>query len=121
MSGRLRVSLKTEAMDVQSEWTGLTNPELDPAHVEGGEAGIRDHPSTRMRQRLTGDVDDAVETSHDFDENDDDDARFERGWAKVKLDPREWGKVLSVGRMGGRVIACTNRLPSDAFIRNANV
>lgn len=82
MHGKLRLGLKTDVMQIQSEWTNLGNPELDPAAIEGGEEGLRQHPSTRMRQR--GD----------------------EGWAAVRVDARDWGRVLSVGRLGGRVIAC---------------
>ena len=64
------------------------NPELDPATVEGGSQAIRDHPSTRMKV-LGG-------------ENGEDEA----GWAKVRIDARDWSRVLSVGRLGVRVIAC---------------
>ncbi|RMZ72811.1 hypothetical protein GMOD_00009860 [Pyrenophora seminiperda CCB06] len=34
------------------------------------------------------------------------DGRSDEGWATVRIDGREWGKVMSVGRLGGRVIAC---------------
>ena len=86
MFGRLRLSLRTDSMQIQSEWSGLTNPELDPNAVQGGQQGLRDHPSTRMRER--GDHEDA-------------------GWAVVRVDIKDWGRVMSAGRMGGRVVACT--------------
>jgi HUS1 checkpoint protein len=35
------------------------------------------------------------------------DGRSDEGWALVRIDGRDWGKVMSVGRLGGRVIACT--------------
>ncbi|KAI9669852.1 MAG: hypothetical protein M1817_004593 [Caeruleum heppii] len=86
MHGSLRLSITTDAFSISSRWTGLSNPELDPAQIEGGEEGIRDHPSTRMRELGRNDS--------------------EEGWAKVRIDGRDWSRVLSVGRLGGRVIAC---------------
>jgi HUS1 checkpoint protein len=88
MHGCLKISTKTDAMNISSVWTGLSNPELDPGIVEGGEDGIREHPSTRMKALGAAD------------------GRSEEGWAKVRIDGRDWGKVMSVGRLGGRVIAC---------------
>jgi HUS1 checkpoint protein len=88
MHGCLKISIKTDAMDISSVWTGLANPDLDPAQVEGGLEGIQEHPSTRMKALGTAD------------------GRSEEGWSKVRIDGRDWGKVLSVGRLGGRVIAC---------------
>lgn len=88
MHGCLRLRLKTDAMDISSRWTGLNNPELDPDQVEGGEDGIANHPSTIMRTR--GDPE----------------GQSDEGWAVVRLDGKDWGKVLGVGRVGGRVIAC---------------
>ena len=88
MHGSLRLSIRTEALNISSVWTGLSNPELDPTQVEGGEEGIRTHPSTRMKELGASDGSD------------------ERGWAKVRIDGKDWGRVLSVGRLGGRVIAC---------------
>jgi len=84
MHGCLRLSLKTDAMNINSTWTGLTNPELDPNTVEG----IADHPSTRMKQ-----LGDAEGFSN-------------KGWATVRVEGKDWGRVLGVGRLGGRVIAC---------------
>ena len=88
MHGCLRLSIKTDAMKIQSVWTGLSNPELDPSQMDGGHDGVSRHPSTRMKGM--GDAD----------------GRSEEGWAKVRIDGRDWGKVLSVGRLEGKVIAC---------------
>ena len=88
MHGCLRMSISTDAMSISSVWTDLDNPELDPDQVEGGEEGIADHPSTRMK--LLGSAD----------------GRSDEGWAVVRIDGRDWGKVMSVGRLSGRVIAC---------------
>jgi HUS1 checkpoint protein len=88
MHGTLRLSIATDALSISSVWTGLVNPELDPSHIEGGEDGVREHPSTRMRELGGGDMD------------------GEEGWARVRIDGKDWGRVLSVGRLGGRVIAC---------------
>ncbi|KAI4718939.1 Hus1-like protein [Aureobasidium sp. EXF-10727] len=88
MHGCLRLRLKTDAMDISSKWTGLSNPELDPNTVAGGEEGIAQHPSTLMRTR--GDPEGISDD----------------GWAVVRLDGKDWGKVLGIGRVGGRVIAC---------------
>ncbi|KAG9204884.1 hypothetical protein G6514_010118 [Epicoccum nigrum] len=88
MHGCLKMSIKTDAMSISSVWTDLSNPELDPAQVAGGEDGLAEHPSTRMKQLGSAD------------------GRSEEGWATVRIDGRDWGKVMSVGRLGGRVIAC---------------
>jgi HUS1 checkpoint protein len=88
MHGCLKMSIKTDAMNISSVWTDLNNPDLDPNQVEGGENGIAGHPSERMR--LLGSAD----------------GRSDEGWAAVRIDGRDWGKVMSVGRLGGRVIAC---------------
>lgn len=81
MFGRLKLGLKTDEMEIASEWKDLTNPDLD-ASAYGGEEALREHPSTRMRQQ------------------------GEESWATVRVDARDWGRVLSVGRVAGRVIAC---------------
>ncbi|KAK7730147.1 Checkpoint protein hus1 [Botryosphaeria dothidea] len=88
MHGCLKLSIRTDAMNISSVWTGLSNPELDPSQVEGGEEGIRHHPSTRMKKLGSAD------------------GRSDEGWATVRIDGRDWSKVMSVGRLGGRVIAC---------------
>lgn len=88
MHGCLKMSIHTDAMNISSVWTDLANPELDPNQVANGDIGIAEHPSTRMK--LLGSAD----------------GRSEEGWASVRIDGKDWGKVMSVGRLGGRVIAC---------------
>ncbi|KAF8849906.1 Hus1-like protein [Acephala macrosclerotiorum] len=82
MHGSLKLSISTDALSISSVWTGLTNPELDPRQVEDGEDGLEQHPSTKLK------------------------AAGPDAWSTVRIDGRDWGKVLSVGRLGGRVIAC---------------
>jgi HUS1 checkpoint protein len=72
----------TESLSIESVWTGLTNPELDSRQVEDGAEGISAHPSTTLK------------------------AQGPDAWSTVRIDGRDWGRVLSVGRLGGRVIAC---------------
>ncbi|SMR59304.1 unnamed protein product [Zymoseptoria tritici ST99CH_3D1] len=88
MHGCLRLTLQTDTMKISSLWTGLENPELDPTHIPDGEEGVANHPSTRMKE-----LGDATGQS-------------EEGWATVRVEGRDWGRVLSVGRLGGRVVAC---------------
>lgn len=78
--GGLKIGVETPNLKIESKWEGLTNPQLDPGHVEGGEEAVREHASTKMRE--VG------------------------GWATVRVEGRDWGRVLGVGRLGGRVIAC---------------
>lgn len=95
MHGSFKIALQTDALSISSVWTGLLNPELESSNYAGGSQEIRDHPSTRMRM-LGGDHGDN-----------------EEGWARVRIDAKDWNRVLSVGRLGVRVIACKERLPSD--------
>lgn len=89
MHGCLRIGISTDAMNIASTWTGLTNPELDPNQYEGGTIDLENHPSERMKR--LGDKE----------------GKSDEGWAKVRIDGRDWSKVMSVGRLGaGRVIAC---------------
>ena len=88
MHGCLRLSLNTDSLRISSLWTGLENPELDPNQAPDGEAGLANHPSTRMK--ALGDST----------------GQSEKGWATVRVEGRDWGRVLSVGRLGGRVVAC---------------
>jgi HUS1 checkpoint protein len=87
--GCLRVGVATDAMRMASTWTGLANPGLDPAESGGGAGGagggaVVEPPSPR------GDAE----------------GRSEEGWARVRIDGRGWGKVMSVGRLAvSRVIA----------------
>lgn len=79
MHGSLRLRIITETTDISSVWSGLENPELDPAQLD---RPVEEHPSTKFR-----------------DEGPD-------RWATVRVDGKDWSKVLSVGRLEGRVIAC---------------
>lgn len=45
-TGLLRVGVATGALKIASTWSNLTNPELDPSQIEGGEEGVRTHAST---------------------------------------------------------------------------
>ena len=91
MHGSFKIALQTDALSISSVWTGLVNPELEPSNYPGGSQEVRDHPSTRMR--LLG---------GNHGEN-------EEGWARVRIDAKDWNRVLSVGRLGVRVIACKRR------------
>ncbi|KAG7289492.1 hypothetical protein NEMBOFW57_005863 [Staphylotrichum longicolle] len=79
MHGSLRLRLTTETLDITSVWHGLENPELDPSQLA---VPLAEHPSTLFRE-----------------------AGPDR-WATVRVDGKDWSKVLSVGRLEGRVIAC---------------
>ena len=80
MHGELRLRLDVAALlHVESRWRGLENPELDPAQLA---CAVEDHPSTAFR------------------------AAGPDRWATVRVDGRDWSRVLSVGRLDGRVIAC---------------
>ncbi|KAJ8607002.1 hypothetical protein MRB53_040599 [Persea americana] len=50
MHGCLRLALSTDAMRINSLWTRLENPELDPTYIADGEEGLANHPSTRMKE-----------------------------------------------------------------------
>jgi HUS1 checkpoint protein len=79
MHGSLRLRLATETLDITSVWHGLENPELDPGQLT---VPLEEHPSTKFR-----------EAGPDK-------------WATVRVDGKDWSKVLSVGRLDGRVIGC---------------
>jgi HUS1 checkpoint protein len=98
MHGCLKMSIRSDSMSISSVWTELTNPDLDPSQY--GEGGIANHPSTRMKQLGTAD------------------GRSEEGWSLVRIDGRDWGKVMSVGRLGGRVIACACTSQMNAAYRH---
>jgi HUS1 checkpoint protein len=82
MHGSLKLSIATDALNISSVWTGLLNPELDPKQIEDGEDGLEQHPSSKLK------------------------AAGPDAWSTVRIDGRDWSRVLSVGRLGGRVIAC---------------
>ncbi len=88
MHGAFRIAIQTDALSIQSVWTGLQNPELDPGHYAEGSQEVREHPSTRMKE-LGGA-----------------DGQNEAGFSKVRIDSKDWSRVLSVGRLAARVIAC---------------
>ena len=88
MHGSFKIAVKTDAVSISTVWTNLINPELDPGEMENGSQGVRNHPSARMR-----------ELGGEHGEN-------EEGWAKVMIDARDWSRVLSIGRVGAKVVAC---------------
>lgn len=79
MHGNLRLRLFTDALDITSVWDNLENPELDPSQLT---IPVEQHPSVAFRE---GGPD---------------------KWATVRVDGKDWSRVLSVGRLEGRVIAC---------------
>lgn len=79
MHGGLRLRIRTETTDISSQWSGLENPELDPTQLD---RPVEEHPSTRFREEGPD------------------------KWATVRVDGKDWSRVLSVGRLEGRVIAC---------------
>lgn len=83
MHGSLRLGIATDALRISSVWSGLVNPPLDPGQLS--EEEIAQLPSERMRALP-----------------DDDEA----AWAKVRIDGKDWGRVLSVGRLSPKVVAC---------------
>ncbi|OAT09541.1 HUS1 checkpoint protein [Blastomyces gilchristii SLH14081] len=86
MHGSLKLAIATDTLRISSVWTGLLNPPLDPAQLSQDE--LEQLPSERMRE-LGGENGEA-----------------EEGWAKVRIDGKDWGRVLSVGRLSPRVVAC---------------
>ncbi|KAK2803822.1 hypothetical protein FQN50_006829 [Emmonsiellopsis sp. PD_5] len=86
MHGSLKLAIATDTLRISSVWTDLLNPPLDPVQLSQNE--LEQLPSERMRE-LGGESGEA-----------------EEGWAKVRIDGRDWGRVLSVGRLSPRVVAC---------------
>lgn len=83
MYGSFKISLKTDALNITSRWTGLIHPELDPTSFPD----LTEHPTTKMR-----------ELGGPNGEN-------EAGWSRVRIDAKDWSRVLSVGRVCTKVIA----------------
>lgn len=97
MHGKLRLTIATDDLRIASVWSGLVNPPLDPAYITQDQASQL--PSERMREAREDD---------------------EAGWAKVRIDGKDWGRVLSVGRLSPKVVACEltclrGRRSSDNF------
>lgn len=89
MHGSLKLAIASDSLRISSVWTDLVNPALDPAQLSQSE--MQELPSERMR-RLGGE------------------GNGEEGWARVRIDGRDWGRVLSVGRLSPKVVACTSTL-----------
>ncbi|KAL4992850.1 checkpoint protein Hus1/Mec3 [Aspergillus falconensis] len=83
MHGSLRLAIATDTLRISSVWSDLVNPALDPNQLS--QSQVDQLPSERMRA-LPGDD--------------------EAGWAKVRIDGRDWARVLSVGRLNPKVVAC---------------
>ncbi|KAJ2898503.1 Hus1-like protein [Zalerion maritima] len=80
MHGRLNLRMQTPEMEIESTWSGLEHPFLDEAQLD---VPLEEHPSEVFR-RLGPDK-----------------------WATVRVDGRDWSRVLSVGRLNAaRVVAC---------------
>ena len=79
MQGEFKMRIETDAVKVESLFTNLVNPELDPMQIEGG---IENHPSTRR-----------------------DKAEF----AEVRVEGKEWVRLLKIYSIAKRVIACEYR------------
>ncbi|KAJ5333409.1 uncharacterized protein N7506_007192 [Penicillium brevicompactum] len=85
MHGSLRLAIATDELRISSVWSDLVNPPLDPAQMT--QEQIEQLPSERNRMRRAADGD-------------------ESGWAKVRIDGKDWSRVLSIGRLSPRVVAC---------------
>ena len=92
MHGSLRLAIATDELRIASVWSDLVNPPLDPAQMS--QEQISQLPSELNRRR------EASEGS-------------ESGWAKVRIDGKDWSRVLSIGRLSPKVVACGffDRLP----------
>ncbi|KAI4121462.1 MAG: hypothetical protein LQ338_006349, partial [Usnochroma carphineum] len=49
--GELKLGVQTSALKIESKWSNLANPKLDPGQVAGGEEGVREHASTKFKER----------------------------------------------------------------------
>lgn len=96
MHGSLKLSIGTDSLRIASVWTDLVNPALDPAQLSS-QTNVEQLPSERMRAMPADDPTANGPGTADGGET---------GWAKVRIDARDWGKVLSVGRLSPRVVAC---------------
>lgn len=99
MHGSLKLAIGTDSLRIASVWTDLVNPALDPAQLSS-QTDVEQLPSERMRAMPADDPTanrPGTTTAADGGEI---------GWAKVRIDARDWGRVLSVGRLSPRVVAC---------------
>ncbi|RMZ86359.1 hypothetical protein DV736_g6415, partial [Chaetothyriales sp. CBS 134916] len=87
MHGSFQIAVKTDALSIASRWTGLSHPELDASMFPNGSQGVRDDPSSRKKELGGPDGQDPA------------------GWTAVRIDAKDWSRVLSVGRLNSRVIA----------------
>ncbi|RMZ83800.1 hypothetical protein DV738_g1005, partial [Chaetothyriales sp. CBS 135597] len=87
MHGCFQIAIKTDALSIASRWTGLAHPELDASMFPDGSQGVRDDPSTKKKELGGPDGQDPA------------------GWTAVRIDAKDWSRVLSVGRLNSRVIA----------------
>lgn len=85
MHGSLRLAIATDELRIASVWSDLVNPPLDPGHMT--QEQIEQLPSERNRRRQAREGD-------------------ESGWAKVRIDGKDWSRVLSIGRLSPKVVAC---------------
>ncbi|KXG50418.1 Hus1-like protein [Penicillium griseofulvum] len=85
MHGSLRLAISTDELRIASVWSDLVNPPLDPAQMS--QEQMSQLPSELNRKR------EASEGS-------------ESGWAKVRIDGKDWSRVLSIGRLSPKVVAC---------------
>ncbi|OQE04772.1 hypothetical protein PENVUL_c030G06776 [Penicillium vulpinum] len=85
MHGSLRLAIATDELRIASVWSDLVNPPLDPAQMS--EEQMSQLPSELNRRREVSEG-------------------FESGWAKVRIDGKDWSRVLSIGRLSPKVVAC---------------
>ncbi|KAI9828002.1 MAG: hypothetical protein M1819_006845 [Sarea resinae] len=118
MHGHLRLSLTTPHLTIASTYTNLTNPTLvlptDP-ESEPDENAPFSPTSSSVPRNANAEANanektpqpphpSALKAAHHPSDPDPESAAA--SWSSVRIDARDWGRVLSVGRMGGRVVAC---------------
>jgi HUS1 checkpoint protein len=85
MHGSLRLAIATDELRIASVWSDLVNPPLDPGQMSQEQISQLPSERNRMREAREGD---------------------ESGWAKVRIDGKDWSRVLSIGRLSPKVVAC---------------
>jgi HUS1 checkpoint protein len=85
MHGSLRLAIATDELRIASVWSDLVNPPLDPEQMSQEQISQLPSERNRMREAREGD---------------------ESGWAKVRIDGKDWSRVLSIGRLSPKVVAC---------------